>query len=94
MTVSEESLKLKKEVERLKKLVEESNSRELEFRREMNNDPIVGEILRLRREVESRKAFEADLLTGAKEIEEELAALRETDNALLDEAETAASRKG
>lgn len=77
---------LKGEVARLKQLLEWEQNNHREFRSQMLSDPIIGEVFRLRGEIESRKSVEKDLLFALEEAEQELADLKATDDMLMDEA--------
>ncbi len=81
---------LQKEIIRLKALLESSQNENYEHIRErarLFNDPLIGPILKLRREVEGRKAAEADLLAALAETKEELQIVKRTDGSLMDELE-------
>ena len=81
---------LQQEVIRLRALLEASQREvheNIREKAEFLRDPLVGPILKFRREVEGRKAHEADLLAALSEVREEMSIGERTYNGLLDEAE-------
>ena len=81
---------LQQEVIRLRALLEASQREVHENIREkakLFRDPLIGPILKLRSEVEGRKAHEADLLSALEETKGELATVERTYGGLLDELE-------
>ncbi len=61
---------LERDIQHFRQLLVWEQANHREFRREMYDDPVIGEILRLRREIKSREAFEHDLITeGQQEVE-------------------------
>jgi len=78
---------LQQENIRLKALLEASQREVYGFIEERAGyfgDPVVGEILRLRREVKGRAAHEADLLLALEEYKEKLTNIREIAGEELD----------
>ena len=90
MDAVQEVVQLRAEITRLKNLLECSqreNYRNIEEKAEFLRDPVIGPILKLRSEVEGRKAHEADLLSALEETKGEMASVERTYGGLLDELE-------
>ena len=75
------------EIQYWKQMWQDESARHASFRAEIFGDPVIGEILRLRREVKSRETYEADLRRALAETEEEMAIQERTYETMLDEAE-------
>ena len=78
---------LKGELERFRTLWEQECASHMAFHEEIYKDAVLGEILRLRREVKGRIAHEKDLLSALAETQEQMAILQRTSDGLLDEPE-------
>lgn len=81
---------LKREIARLRALLEASQREvyaNIQEKADLFRDPVIGPILQLRAEVEARKAHEQELLDALAETQEEMAALKATDDFMLDELE-------
>jgi hypothetical protein len=59
------------EVARLKELLQQAQAENRAFRLEMYTDPVIGEIIRLRSEIEMRKSIERELLRDIEEADRE-----------------------
>ena len=86
---------LKVEVTRLRGLLETSQREIHEMIREkasLFQDPLVGPILKLRKEVEGLRAHETDLLSALGETKGEMATVERTYGGLLDELDFKVAR--